>query len=238
MKKLFLAVIGLAAFVAGNAQTVSLDSGDNKAYLGVRVSGDILNPGDLEMKDGNTGITANIDALKVGGGIEFGAIYNQPIFMNLYVEPGLSFYYNSYGIQKNYVDLFKSEEIDVNKNAKGGSIRRFGMRIPVLVGYHFDFSDELKVHVFTGPEFEMAFYGQSCIGYNHTSVRQDMFCKVEEGGRYNRFDMLWDFGAGVTWKQYYFGLKGGVGMCNMSKVSGVKLHENRVSLTVGYNFSL
>lgn len=234
MKKIILAAFATFAFYgAANAQSVSLNSGDNKPYFGIRVSGDITCPQDLEapLEDLNGDVfKGKLDAFKVGGGLEVGAIYNIPLFMNLYIEPGVSLFYNSYGTKKEY---YKA----VDDDAKGFSFRKFGFRIPVLVGYHFDFSSDLKVSVFTGPEMEVGLYGQSCLNYKHSQLRSDLYVdKNEYILAQNRFNMYWDFGVGVNWQKYYFGFKGGVGMCNMLKAPGMKLRENRVALTVGYNF--
>ena len=58
-----------------------------------------------------------------------------------------------------------------------------------------------------------------------------------EDGGLNRVDLSWGFGAGVTYKRLYIGVSGTVGMLNMLRDGeGMKFHENRASLTLGYNF--
>lgn len=234
MKKIMLAALAVVAlYGTAKAQSVSLNSGDNKPYFGVRVSGNIICPQDVDVDvnyNGGPNINGKFDWFKVGGGLEVGAIYNIPIFMNLYVEPGLSLFYNSYGTKK---EFYKA----IDGDAKGLSFRKFGFRIPVLVGYHFDFSGDLNVSVFTGPEMEVGLYGQNCWNYKHSQLREDLYVDEDENVfAQNRFNMYWNFGVGVNWKKYYFGVKGGVGMCDMFKSSAMKLRENRVALTVGYNF--
>ena len=43
-------------------------------------------------------------------------------------------------------------------------------------------------------------------------------------------------GAGLTVQHFYFGVSGGIGMLNMMSDSDASLHENRVTISVGYNF--
>lgn len=57
----------------------------------------------------------------------------------------------------------------------------------------------------------------------------------DDGGM-KRVDLLWGIGAGLSYRHFYVGLSGGIGMLNMLDDSDVKFHENRVSLSLGYNF--
>lgn len=82
-----------------------------------------------------------------------GIIYNGPVVANFYLEFGLKFYYNTY-----------SEEYG------DSSIRRTGMRIPLMAGYHFDFSDSFRFYLFTGPELEIGFSAKEVIKQYNYSV--------------------------------------------------------------------
>ena len=107
------------------------------------------------------------------------------------------------------------------------------MRVPVMAGYHFDFPPDIKLSVFTGPELEVGLSGKE-----HANVEGKKYSESvygDEGGM-RRFDLLWGVGAGITYQSYYFGVSGGIGMLNMVDEDYVKFHENRVTLTLGYNF--
>lgn len=220
MKKFLLTIaVALIGVTGTSAQDYLLNNPSNHAYFGVRIGGEVTAPGKF---------TANGESVKFfknGGGFEAGAIYNVPVVANFYVEPGLKLYYNTYGIDKK---IAASEDID------NGSIRKFGMRVPVMLGYHFDFIRDIKVYVFTGPELEVGFTADA-----HEKVDGKGYSESVYGddGLLNRVDCLWGFGAGVSYQQFYFGVSGSVGMCNMLKdASPVKFHENRATFTLGYNF--
>lgn len=107
------------------------------------------------------------------------------------------------------------------------------MRIPVIAGYHFDFTQDLKVSVFTGPELEIGFSAKEHLKGQNISLSESVY--GDEGGM-NRVNLLWGIGAGITYQHFYFGVNGGIGMLNMNSESDVKFHESRVTFSVGYNF--
>lgn len=223
MKKLLLSLaLATACVVGASAQDYLLDNPSNRAYFGLRASGEITCPGNVK----TAGI--GVDMFKVGGGSEIGAIYNIPVVANFYIEPGLKLYYNTYSLKDIYLD-------EIDDDITGYSVRKFGMRIPVNFGYHFDFTPDTKVYVFTGPELEVGFVGKEHFKAFGMSDSLDIY--GDDGGM-NRVDCLWGFGAGVSYQHVYFGVSGAVGLCNMIKDGGdmFKFKENRVSFTLGYNF--
>ena len=233
MKKILLLSLMLGASVASaSAQDRIFNNPDNKGYFGIRVAGEVTCPGDISYE----GI--GLKAYKNGGGIEFGAIYNAPVVANFYLEPGLKLFYNSYSANKDLFGMGAAYDYDddyiYDDFFDSASIRKFGMRIPVMAGYHFDLTDNIKVSLFTGPELEIGLSAKSHIKAGSFSESESVY--GEEGGL-NRVDLTWGFGAGVTYKKLYFGVSGNVGMLNMiNDGDGVKFHENRASFTLGYNF--
>lgn len=222
MKKLFLSLVAILGSLYGAfAQSEILNSPDNHAYFGIRVSPEVTCPGNINVKP------LSIDAFNNGGGLEFGVIYNVPVVANFYIEPGVKLYYNAYGLKKEFVKALEDDII-----FEGMSVRKFGMRIPVLAGYHFDFTPEWKVYAYTGPEFDIAFSGKEHISGHNFSASVDLY---GDAGEMHRFDMSWIIGAGVSYKHCYFGISGGIGMCDMVKDTP-SLHENRVTFSLGYNF--
>lgn len=223
MKKLFLTTIALVAFaISSMAQDRIFNNPDNKAYFGIRVAGELTCPGKLS-SDG-----FGIELFKKGGGVEFGGIYNLPLVANLYLEPGLKLFYNSYSSN----DIWEFD--DPGSDDSNFSIRKFGLRVPVMVGYHFDFTDDVKVSVFTGPELELGLSGNQHWTEDGESDSESIY---GEEGSYNRLDLTWGIGAGATFKKFFVSVSGNIGMLNMFKDNdGVTFHENRAALTLGYNF--
>lgn len=204
-------------FIGTHAQETLLNNPDNHGYWGVRASLDISCPGDMKI------MGIGVDAFKNGAGFSIGGIYNAPIVANFYIEPGLNLYYNTYSLSKLFKDEIKTSS---------ASIRKFGMRIPVMAGYHFDFTPDAKVSVFTGPELEIGFTAKGHTKIGNTSTSESLY--TDDG--MNRVDCLWRLGAGVTFGNYYGSVSGAFGLANMFDIDDVSLHENLVSITLGYNF--
>lgn len=225
MKKLLLTAVALGAVaISSTAQERVFNNPDNKAYFSIRLAGELTCPGKMS-SDG-----LGIDVFKNGGGVEFGGIYNLPLVANLYLEPGLKLFYNSYSSN----DILEFEDTYSDSDDVNFTIGKFGFRIPVMVGYHFDFTDDIKVSVFTGPELEMGLSGKQHWDEDGESVSESIY---GEDGYLNRVDLTWGFGAGVSYKKFYLGVSGNIGMLNMLKeADGVTFRENRASLTLGYNF--
>lgn len=223
MKKFIVsAMLAIPAIVSTMAQNAIVNNPDNSAYFGIRISGEVTCPGKISAD--NIGIST----FKNGGGVEFGGIYNIPVVANFYLEPGLKFYYNTYSFKDELVEALQDDII-----FNSGSLKKFGMRIPVMAGYHFDFTDAIKVSVFTGPELEIGFSAKEYIKGHNIEMSESIY---GEDGDLNRVDLLWGIGAGISYQHFYFGINGGIGMLNMLNDSYAKFHENRVTFSIGYNF--
>lgn len=204
------------------AQSTVFNNISNRPYFGIRIGGDVTCPGKLSTD------YVGIDMFKNGGGVEFGGIYNIPIVANFYIEPGVNFLYNTYSIKKEFVEAFQEDIV------RGMSIKKFDVSIPVMAGYHFDFTNDVQLAVFTGPELDIALSGK-IHAYGHNIDVSESLYDDDEGGM-KRVNVLWGIGAGISYKHLFFGIKGGIGMVNMINYSSAKFHENRVTFSLGYNF--
>ncbi len=223
MKKFIISVaIMVLTGMAAMAQGPIFNNPNNKAYFGLRVGGEVTCPGKISVEN------VGLKVFKNGGGVEFGGIYNLPVVANFYIEPGLKLYYNTYSMKDEFV-----EDIEDDIIFNSVSLKKFGMRIPVMAGYHFDFTDDVKVSVFTGPELEIGFSAKEYIKGKNIDISESVY--GDDGGM-NRVDLLWGIGAGISYQHFYFGVSGGIGMLNMLSDSDAKFHENRVTFSVGYNF--
>lgn len=222
MKKLIATALGVMALTA-SAQNDIFDNPDNKAYFGVRAGLDISAPGDLKLNN------LKIDGFKPGAGFNVGAIYNIPVVANFYVEPGIGLFYSTFGVKDEYL-----ENIEGGIKYDKAYINTFGMRIPVMAGYHFDFTSDMKIRVFTGPEFEIGFSSNQHVKADGLDVSESMY---GEDGTMRRFNFLWGFGAGVDYGHYYLGISGGIGLTNLFKDDwGIEFQQSHVSISLGYNF--
>lgn len=223
MRRFIISMVITAIAAMGTfAQNNIFNNPDNKAYFGLRAGGEITCPGNISVE--NIGLSV----FNKGGGFEIGTIYNIPVVANFYVEPGMKFFYNTYSLKSEWVG-----EVMDDIFYDGLSIRKFGMRVPVMAGYRFDFTDNIKVSVFTGPELEVGFWGEEVLKGPNIETSGSIY---DDGGGMNRVNLLWDFGAGISYDKFYFEIKGGIGMLNMLSDSVEKFRESRVTFSVGYNF--
>lgn len=231
----------------GAATTYLFDNPENRTYLGVRVGIDISSAA-------NGGGYYNNKA-----GFSAGAVYNIPLWRNLYFEPGLSVFYNPFGttsfdtyevsrpvIDNSGMPVIGSDGKPVTTEEEvryqiDGSIRNFGFRVPLLVGYHFDFAEDIKVHVYTGPQFNLSLlarYHSEGVKVPEAYAPAESFSLFGTNG-FKHFDMQWNFGAGLSYQDYYVGLSGSWGLTDMKSGTALlprNLHRNLFSINLGYNF--
>lgn len=220
MKKLIISLIALGGAMTASAQADLLDNPDNHAYFGARLSLDISSTA-----DGN-------DSYSNGAGFSIGAVYNIPLYKNLYFEPGLSIFYDTFGTEALALD---TEGLPIG--TVDGSIRNFGFRIPIVAGYHFDFTDDMQFSVFTGPQINLSLTAKEHFPGQSYSIFGDQGFK--------HIDLQWALGVGLTWQKYYISLSGGIGMTKARdwKVRADNntyivdsFRRNNFSITIGYNF--
>lgn len=237
MKKiaLIIGVIFAACAFSATAQEVSFESDNNTPYLGIRLGLDISCPTNMKISDPQLapGLSMSVPFYDNGAGFDLGAIYNIPLWKNLYFEPGLSLYYNTMGID--FTTAY-DETNGIPEDAKA-SIRRFGFRMPFQVGYRIDFS-QFSLAAFTGPVLSVGVIGREHYSFKTQGVNESGSTGVygHDGGL-NRADIGWKIGAGVEFDRFVLQLSGTIGMCNMlNGVKGAKYRDNNVALTIGYNF--
>lgn len=229
MKKFTIcAVLAAAAMLSGAKASASVfEANDNSLSIRPVLSLDITCPGDTKIDD-----LLKLDAFKSGAGLSFGAVVDVPVWMNMYLESGLKFYYHTAKYNKDFFDIaFDDDDL----KPSSGSIREFGVSIPVLVGYHFDF-DPVRLHVFTGPEFNIGFSGKEHLNYTVGNHKVSESESIYDGLR--RGDVAWVIGAGVQYGRAMFTLSAHPGMVNWTKIDNKKLDRTTVSLGVGYFFNL
>lgn len=228
MKAIYLATALLAlGGLSASAQTV-VNNPNNRPYFGIRASLDVPCPGDVKVKD------VKHEMYKNGVGVDFGFIYNIPVVANFYIEPGVNFFYNAYGIKD--VRLGDVSSSDAFEHA---SVRESGMRVPVSLGYHFDFTPDVNLAIFTGPELEVGFSSDNYITTKEIAGRKfhSATSNYGDNGSFNRVGCNWTFGVGFNFcKSYYVGVSGAVGLVDLNKHDNVSWKKNRVDVTLGYNF--
>lgn len=222
--------------ISASAETSYMfDNPDNRPYLGARVAVDITTAA-----NGGGNYSSNT-------GFSAGAIYNIPLYMNLYFEPGLSVFYNTFGTSKwnsfvpeSSINPETGEGIEVFYQVTG-SMRNVGFRVPLLIGYHFDVSEDLKIGVFTGPQLNMNLYAKyfvsEILGNDKDALDHDCSLFGTEG--FKHLDFQWNLGIGVTYDKYFASINGAWGISTMKSSTPMlprDLHRSLFTITLGYNF--
>lgn len=244
-KTLAVMLLGAMSSVPSiQAQSYMFDNPENEAYFGARVGLDITS-------------AANGGAMFSNKpGFSLGAVYNIPIVANLYFEPGLYLFYNTFGtiqLEEYPYTVVDSEGVE-NEFTKyyqvDGTLRNFGFRVPLNIGYHFDFADDLSVQVFTGPQINLSLsarYHQNEVTTPGGETVKSTSVDVFGTGGFKHVDFQWNFGVGLTYQHYYVSIGGAVGITNFKSASEFQagkyavdlrrdIRRNQFNISIGYNF--
>lgn len=193
-------------------------SAQRQAFFGIRTSFDVTHPAGCN------------DGINNGSGLTVTGIYNMPIGRNIFIEPGVGFFYNTMGIKP----------FEANNAIYDGSVRNFGIRIPINIGYRVGLFDNFELAAFTGPWFNI-----NCSTKAHLQADTDLPIPASSPSMFeygwHHFDAQWGFGISATYAdKYYIAVSGGIGMSAMATFNTHdgkdRLRRNTVSITVGYNF--
>lgn len=238
MKKTLLLAAAALFTLGASAQTYLLSNPDNHSYFGVRASYNLSIPGKVKADIGNGAETYKARVLGKGSGFSIGAIYNQPLVANLYIEPGVTLAYTTESFHQGHGDFPEFHD----KLMKHSSQRKFSVEVPVQFGYHFDFTPDISLSVSTGPVLKLGLVNDYYFTTEEIAGQKihKSGSVYGENGYMRRVDCAWRFGVGFNIAQhYYVGINGDLGLANMLKDTNdgsVTLHENAFNVTLGYNF--
>lgn len=224
MRKLFIAAAMAITCMSATAQSEIFTHSpeEDRVTFGARLSFDITAPGDVEIKSER----AKFDILNAGCGFSFGGVVNIPTIGNFYFEPGVNFYYHTAKLDKHFL---ASED---GVKYKGMSIREFGMNVPLMIGYYFNFNP-VKLSLFTGPELSLGLSGKYHISANHNGLNMSGSTSIYDD--FNRFNLAWRLGVGVTYRNTYtFAFSAAPDLCKWNKENGFSIHRTNINFTLGY----
>ena len=207
----------IAAALALSPLTLHAES---EIIWGAKATFDVILPTKWKSKE------VAVKMYKPGLGVTLGAICNIWLGHNFYLEPGASLFYDNY----DYDDIVISNG---NGNGYGGSIKslyKIGLRVPVNVGYTFNFSDTFELSVYTGPQFSYAFAGDNRVNIEY--LEEDIDFSLFGGfGSQRRFEMGWKVGVALPVGSWAIGVEGDFGITDI--LTGTfKCRENRVCLAL------
>lgn len=214
MKKKFL--YAMVVLLMGALDCVAAE-GDNGVMWGLKVSIYRELPGKWHT-DGDA-----VTMYSPGVGFSAGVVSNIWLGSNFYFEPGLALTYSQY----RYKDLIIMD--DGMKQTENPKISKWGIQMPLVVGYECDFSDRFAMDFFTGPQVRYGLSGKVDAGI----IDDDDLTNLWNGQR--RFDLSWKIGMGVPVNDFVISLEADLGITNLLK-NDFTFRENRLGLGISYYF--
>lgn len=218
MKRFLLATALLAAVCSIQAQ--AQEEVNTAPIFGIKVQADCNLPGKWHYDSGS------VKMYRHGWGASVGGVCNIYLGRGFYLEPGVSLYFDKYS----YYNLLATDDSGQIVQTDP-SLHKFGIRIPVVVGYNIPVSQRFNLCVFTGPELNYAFAGD--IDLNDMD-KEGMPNSPFDYQR--RVDCAWQIGIGVPARNFLFSITGSIGMTDLVKSEGVSFRENRLSVGLTYYF--
>lgn len=172
------------------------------------------------------GDNISINMFKPGMGISIGAVADIYLGKKFYFEPGTSLFYSSYY----YKDLI-IQGVDGTTDQRDPKLTKYGLEIPLLVGYMIDLSDRYEIDVFTGPQLRYAFAGK--IDIKKEIINGDLNDSFDLWGinGQRRFDVSWKIGIGVPVKTCVLSLEADLGITDLLK-NDISFRENRIGFSI------
>ncbi|MDE6120792.1 MAG: outer membrane beta-barrel protein [Muribaculaceae bacterium] len=209
-------LLSIALLAAGTA----FAEGDS-SYFGVRAGMEVTIPAS----------SANI--YTTGAGFHVGGIYHYAAWRNVFIEPGVMFFYNT---------MSNRNPVEVGDFMFDGVARFYGLRVPLMAGYTFSAGENLQIGVATGPVMNINLSGRQEFDPNFGAplpVPESTVNLMKHGSR--RVDALWGLRLSFTFSQnYYIGIDGEVAFTPLAKFGNgdkkVRVHRNSIAVTLGYNF--
>lgn len=162
---------------------------------------------------------------KPGMGFYFGGACHINLPYDLFITPELDFFYDSYAFHNLIITNDKGETVDKNP-----AQYKYGIRIPVVVGYHFQCTEKFAIEFFTGPEFRWAIGGKIDSPYIKGSIYDPLFKDF-----HRHCDLAWKAGFGFPIKHFVINFDAVIGLTDIIK-GKPSMHENGISLGVAYRF--
>ncbi len=209
-------LVSLVGVFSAKAQT---EDTDTKPMFGIKAAFDINIPGNWNVSDGS------VKMFRQGKGFTLGGVYNIYLGKGFYVEPGLSYFYDSYS----YYEM-KITDSAGNVVSEDPSLYKTGLRLPVVAGYSFGLTDNYSMSVFTGPEFSWAIDGK--IRVKHKGEFPD---KLFDGAQ-RRVDCAWKIGLGIPYNGFFISMDAAIGLTDLMKNPDLSFRENRVAVALTYYF--
>ena len=184
---------------------------------------------DAELPGKWHGDHASFTMYRPGVGFSIGGVSNIWLGKYFYFEPGVSLYYSQY----RFIDLIIEEYMKGHESDP--KLYKWGVEVPLTIGYEIGISKKFSMTVFTGPVLRYAFKGDIVIK-NKDLIKdfEHEFTPWDFAGQ-RRFDCEWKVGIGFPVHDFTLSLEADLGITDLQK-NDVSFRENRLGLGLTYYF--
>ncbi len=224
MKHKIISLLILMAVCAGNC-FASTDS--EPVMWGIKANLGMELPGKWR------GNGSSVKMFSPGASFQIGAVSNIYLGRNFYFEPGVGLYYDTY--KYDGMSMMTGDEIPLSIDP---AVRKFGIRVPLVVGYTIAVSETFDMSVFTGPQIGYALWGGVHTKYPAYYEGPDFF-PTELFGVHGqrRFNFDWKIGVGFPVNNFLVSLEGDIGISDLLRApDSMSFRENRFTVGVTYYF--
>lgn len=193
------------------------------ASAGERVDWGLKLAMDAELPGKWKGDQVGVTMYRPGYGVNIGAVANIVLPKGFYFEPGVSIFYSCY----RYKDLVITDA-DGSVSESDPKQTKWGIQIPLLIGYEIDISDRFGLDVYTGPQMRYAFAGN--IAINSKALKEELADSFNLWEMQRRFDFSWKIGIGLPLKNNcVLSLEADLGLTDLLK-NDMTFRENRIGI--------
>lgn len=223
MMKWIAAAVALLAPAGTVAAAGNGAENANGPMWGVRGALDLNIPGRWH------GDAGSVKMYRNGFGATLGAVCNIPLGRSpFYLEPGVSFFYDTYSYDG--LTVMGADDSEIHDPG----ICKLGVRVPVVAGYDFVIAGRLNMTVYTGPELSYAFSGKVKLNDDQKQIVGDDFDNNIFGRNgQSRIDCAWKVGVGFPIDNMMVGVDAAIGMTDLLRTP-MSFRENRVSVSFTY----
>ncbi len=170
--------------------------------------------------------------LSMGGGVSATLAYTFSLADRWFISPGAGAFFNTFG----------TDFIPEYGNKYEGTVKNFGLRLPVYAGPIFRLSDDFELTVASGPNINISFYAKEFAAPNYSADIADLEKLVNLMGKgFNRIDMQWGLLASLTYKTHYsIGISASAGLTDAAVISdgpcSLHIRRNNLAFTMSYKF--
>lgn len=224
MRRFFLFFILMVTL--SQIKAIAQKTDDTKPMWGIKAAFDINIPGKWHANGESVGVFEH------GFGGMVGGVCNIYLGHDFYLEPGLSFFYDTYS----WGDI-TIQEADYSMITIRPTIYKMGIRVPVVAGYTFDITDRFMMSVYTGPEVSYVLKG-GMRGKHMNSNNEDLlesFNPYGEHGMHRKLDCAWKIGLAFPTEYVTLNIDAAIGITDIYK-NDISMRENRVSIGLAHYF--